>query len=92
MRLNLRCAKIKYQYKIDFAHVYEWVKIVNKLHFVCMHMVSRLRRVATQANQEEDRSNTDTQHVTFHVHLGCVDGYVPVYHRVVYKTRKNVCA
>ena len=28
---------LKYPYKIDHTHIYGAVKIVNKLHFACMH-------------------------------------------------------
>ena len=30
---------LKYWYKIDHTHVYGWVKIVSKLHYMCAHGV-----------------------------------------------------
>ena len=47
--------EFKNQHKIDHTHVCGWVKIINNLHFACT-MVSRSRRLATNGNQDEDRS------------------------------------
>ena len=87
------CAQIldalKYQYQIDYIHIYRWVRVV-KYNTVRMHMETQIEK-ALQKKRSEKKTSTSAWQISRSLHYGSRLSRWLVHLLPSTKTFKKVC-